>query len=462
MPNQELRAYQQRMVEAIGHYNSIVKMPTGSGKTVVAAQVVVNSLQHQNDKALFLVPTQELVEQQAQVLKRWCHHIDILRFTGGMSDPSMVPTSKVCLVSTPKAFLLLKQRKQDFSLKNFKLVVFDEVHHMLKDHPYRHIAFEIKAIQESEQNANSIQVLGMSASLTYAVNDAAIVKTLNRLCREMKIVKMLSPSIEELMQGGYVSQHGRNVEIEQTADCPENVIPRRARKPHDMYGQFMRRVNSKKATDFVQDYLNVIAELEKRAKHENMQFESPLPNRKLSSWADYVSDPNSSQSSAVLTTLQHWYVGLRLLVQTWEEDEHLVLWWLQMNDALAVSMMDESRESFENIKKRANDSSNFLKMDRLRFHLKEKVQQKGASFRCLVFVQQRITAVILSYYINNDPVLRNSGITADFVAACNSNIAPGITVTKRMAKSSIGKFRSGAINVIVSTSVLEEVCQEMF
>ena len=51
------------------------------------------------------------------------------------------------LVSTPEAFLNLSISTQlGFKLDMFCLVVFDEVHHMLKDHPYRKIAKNLKRL----------------------------------------------------------------------------------------------------------------------------------------------------------------------------------------------------------------------------------------------------------------------------------------------------------------------------
>ena len=96
-------------------------------------------------------------------------------------------------------------------------------------------------------------------------------------------------------------------------------------------------------------------------------------------------------------------------------------------------------------------------MDRLRFHLKQKREMKGDTFRCLIFAQQRITTVILSHFINTDPELQEIGLHAEFITARKTSIAPGISVNKSMATASIDKFRSGAANVIVATSVLEEV-----
>jgi superfamily II DNA or RNA helicase len=47
-------------------------MPTGSGKTFVGAELIRHSLALFPDKkALFLVPTIDLVEQQASALEKW-------------------------------------------------------------------------------------------------------------------------------------------------------------------------------------------------------------------------------------------------------------------------------------------------------------------------------------------------------------------------------------------------------
>ena len=452
-----LRTYQKKIVDTIGSSNAIVKMPTGSGKTVVAAQLVANHLQKNLNSSLFLVPTQDLVAQQAQVIQHWCPEAEILQFTGGMVDPSIVDGQKTCLVSTPKAYLLLQQRKPAFSWPKFGFVIFDEVHHVLKDHPYRHIALGIKRFLETDQEkSHRIQVLGLSASLTYAVADTAITSTLNRICHELHIEKMISPTVEELVEDGYISQHGRNIEVERAADLPEGLIPREERKPHLMHSQFMARVKTNTATDFSQAYWEVVCELEKKAKQEYSGFESPLEKAKLSSWEDYAHRLASSRKSSVWGVLENWYVGLRILVQTWEEEQHLVLLWLAMKHAFDINV-DRSMEAFLKLKTQADDPANFLKMDRLCFHLKEKRSIKGSTFRCLIFAQKRITTVILSHFINTNPALQALGLKAEFVAARNSQIAPGLSVTKEMASTSINKFRQGVSNIIVTTSVLEEV-----
>ena len=82
---------------------------------------------------------------------------------------------------------------------------------------------------------------------------------------------------------------------------------------------------------------------------------------------------------------------------------------------------------------------------------------KGSTFRGIIFVQQRIAAYILSQYLNNNEKCRGHGIRTGYVAARNSRITPSVKVRSGEATKTISDFRDGTINVIVATSVIEEV-----
>jgi superfamily II DNA/RNA helicase len=82
-----MRPYQERVVDSIGSSNNaIVKLPTGSGKTIVAAELIKRRLEVDSSlAALFLVPAQDLVEQQAVVVRTWCpaETTEVFEFMGG-------------------------------------------------------------------------------------------------------------------------------------------------------------------------------------------------------------------------------------------------------------------------------------------------------------------------------------------------------------------------------------------
>lgn len=123
-----LRRYQEKVVDAIGKENAIVKMPTGSGKTFVAAEFIKRGLQEQKSSirdgsakasysmpsdrsgnglaALFLVPACDLVAQQRKAINAWIGDAyEFADYMGGKASPTK---GFDVLVSTPQAFLVSK------------------------------------------------------------------------------------------------------------------------------------------------------------------------------------------------------------------------------------------------------------------------------------------------------------------------------------------------------------------
>ena len=148
-----------------------------------------------------------------------------------------------------------------------------------------------------------------------------------------------------------------------------------------------------------------------------------------------------------------WYTALRLLVQSWEEEELLVLQRVNMNQRFDNCPCTKPLE----LKRKSENPENFFKFGRLRHHLIHKRELKGGAFRCIIFVQQRLTAVILSHFINGDPDLSSLGLQSGFVAARESKITSSIKMIKQLVADTIESFRPNRLNVIVATSVIEEV-----
>jgi endoribonuclease Dicer len=86
--------------------------------------------------------------------------------------------------------------------------------------------------------------------------------------------------------------------------------------------------------------------------------------------------------------------------------------------------------------------------------LLEQQERHGASLRCIVFSQQRVSAHILKHVIDNDVDL--SSIKTAVVHATSSPATPRLSVTASDAAERLKAFKSGAVTVLLATSVAEE------
>ena len=447
----------------------------------MAAEVINRHIATETSRSiLFLVPSVELVAQQAEVIEKWCFPNDSSRVSihhGGVKAPASLP-SKSVLVSTADAFMNLQDCKpRHFGWDSFSLCVIDEVHHTIKDHPYRKISLKLSSFrnstvlmdEEKTSDVDNIQVLCLSASLTYKVSENDIEKAINKLCAELCIQKMESPSHGELIEGGYVPPKDDCIEIETSQEVPAGVVPKYRRKNHDMYGTFMKRIDQRKATEFSLMVHQVVKTLEHMMQAAYSTFKSPLSNCKLKAWEEAAHDKaNDYPFHCLPKLLESWYVALRILAQTWEEDEEIVLQWLSCRDAFNVESLDDAllTELVEAVKAHRQTISEHLKVFRLLKHLIDKKERYGDEFRCIVFVQQQITAYVLGeHFINNrcnSNTESESGIKSAYVVSRGSKVTPSIKFNKTMAEKTIEKFRSGEINVLVATSVIEEVSVYIF
>ena len=116
------------------------------------------------------------------------------------------------------------------------------------------------------------------------------------------------------------------------------------RRPHEMHQQFMGRVINNETTVFAKKVYSVVKEIESEVQlyndnsnHTHEYFKSPLGEIKLSTWEDYAyrrkrRSIKGSAMESLYRFLEIWYVALRMVVQSWEEEEQLVLQWLIIND----------------------------------------------------------------------------------------------------------------------------------
>ncbi len=133
----EARRYQLELAEAALEAPSLVVLPTGLGKTIVALFAAADVLQDEPGKVLFLAPTRPLVQQHADTFADFLLVEPQVTIGGGVSPDKRAELFDQARVifSTPQG---LRNDLEDgrISLEDVALLVVDEAHRAVGDYAY--------------------------------------------------------------------------------------------------------------------------------------------------------------------------------------------------------------------------------------------------------------------------------------------------------------------------------------
>uniref|UniRef100_A0A914HE89 RNA helicase n=1 Tax=Globodera rostochiensis TaxID=31243 RepID=A0A914HE89_GLORO len=175
----QLRPYQNELiVHANNKKNTIICAPTGSGKTIVATDIIRTHLETAKRegrvaRCVMLVPTVPLVDQQCcEFVQYLAGHYWVDGFSGceNFHDgrAKRVLACDLC-VMTPQILInmlnsVLETERVYFA--DFTLVIFDECHHCDKGHPYKMLMDQLAELDNTKNGKRPhIQIVGLTASL---------------------------------------------------------------------------------------------------------------------------------------------------------------------------------------------------------------------------------------------------------------------------------------------------------
>ncbi|MBQ3737220.1 MAG: DEAD/DEAH box helicase family protein [Candidatus Methanomethylophilaceae archaeon] len=136
----EDRRYQTLLAESCMNRDTLVILPTGLGKTVVALIVAANILE-KGKKVLILAPTKPLVDQHNITFSMWLRDTSVAVMNGNM-DPErraqLVAENEV-IIATPQSVAHDLETKR-YTLREFGLVIYDEAHRGVGNYAYVTVA----------------------------------------------------------------------------------------------------------------------------------------------------------------------------------------------------------------------------------------------------------------------------------------------------------------------------------
>ncbi|NOY11600.1 MAG: DEAD/DEAH box helicase [Archaeoglobi archaeon] len=420
----ERRGYQLSLAASALLDNTLIVLPTGLGKTVVALLVIASRLLNHDGKVLFLAPTKPLVEQHAEFLRRTLRidESEIVAISGETPPekrPEIYEKARV-IVSTPQVVendILTGRLKLD----DFVLVIFDEAHRAVGNYSYVFIA------KEYMQRARNPLILGITAS---PGSDIERVREVigNLFIKNLEIKTEYDPDVRP-----YVSQK----EIEWVkVEMPEELqaVKKGFEKSLEMrYRKFQR--------------LGLDIDISNATKKELLALQEAL------------------QTQAGETGEQVYFEALSVLAEIMKIQHAIELIETQGVDALKRYL----KRLFKEAKGRGSKASKSLfedpvfresmiralkvsvehpKMRKLIEILREQFERKPDS-RVIVFANFRDTADKLV------EELRRHGFKAEkFIGQANREEDRGMSQREQLEV--LNAFRSGEVNVLVSTSVGEE------
>jgi len=155
----EERAYQYQLAKDAGDSNAIIVLPTGMGKTAVAALIIARRLASRGGRALFLAPTRILVQQHKEFLTGVMNMSEgeIEAVTGEDDVYRRADAWEATVVCATPQIAFQDYKRALLKPEEFTLLIVDEAHRAVGDHSYVKVA----AVFPS----SSVQKIGLTATL---------------------------------------------------------------------------------------------------------------------------------------------------------------------------------------------------------------------------------------------------------------------------------------------------------
>ncbi len=420
------REYQKAIFEVAREKNTLVVLPTGIGKTLIALMLSIERLKkHPMSKIVFLAPTRPLVEQHFDYFKKHLPELfaDLQLFTGQIpaeKRKKIWQTAEV-IFSTPQC-VANDLEHYLYNLNDVSLLVIDEAHRCLKNYDYT------KVVGKYKGQAKNQRILGLTAS---PGSDPEKVRQISKHLSldEIEVRTRDSNDVKPYMQ----EREFTKIEV----PFPPHLMEIRAL----LQKIYNEKVNKLKESNFLLGPVNKITLL----KLQQRLF-SQIQQRNFAAMTGVSWTAQAIKISHALELLETQTLsGLNLYMKSMIEQA-------AQKKSRAVQTLVKSPEfNAANIllqelitRKIEHPKINQIS-DIVRNEFKENPKSK-----IIIFSQFRETASTISKKVSEIENIK-SGI---FIGQAKKKISGGLS--QKEQKQVIDNFREGKLNVICATSIGEE------
>ncbi len=422
------RGYQANLARIAGRRDTLVVLPTGMGKTVVALLAIADALESGAKRILMLAPTKPLVEQHGKFLQEslvdpWNDRIQVL--TGHMQ-----PEKRKEAYAGPSIVVATPQVIQNDLVANrvdpqFDWVIYDECHRAVGEYPYAFIGDTL------QRRAPNHRRLGLTASPGHDVQKIDEV----RLHLGFDHVEIRTPNDPD------VAEYVQEIKTEwETLPLPEAM-------------EKVRRL----LEDALQKRVRILRELnllESSGRATRMRLLEA--SRKAQRAIANTTDPDPSWFKALSLQAQAMKI-LHALEQAQTQGSGAFVAYIEQlrkeaegpKSSKANRLIVDDPEVVQAFHVARHDESENPKMGRVEALVQEQLQ-KDPNSKVIVFTHYRTTCESVSNRLSDlegvSPVV--------FVGQGKRKGQGGLTQKQQAAL--LDRFRAGEHNVLVATSVAEE------
>lgn len=421
----EKRLFQMDLAATALKESSLVVVPTGLGKTVIALMVLLARLD--KGKVLFLAPTKPLVEQHASFLRKVLMEDSFVALTTGETMPEKraeIWSQARIVISTPQVIEndLLSRR---ITLNDVSLIIFDEAHRAVGNYAYVYIA------ERYAREAQSPLVLGITAS------PGSQSEKIEEICTNLCVEKIQTRTESDPDVSPFV--HQRDIEwIKVTV--PDELLKVRTAIEDSLKDRI--------------DGLNQLAVAPARIDHRTPKRELLGLQSMLQASVARNASPAVFKGISIMAEVLKLHHAVEL-AETQGSDALNRYFQRLQGEALSKGGSKASRRIMEDPRIRQAISAlmetavEHPKLAVVKDILREQIAAKPDS-RIMVFTNYRDTASALLKYLSQDEIIR----AVRFVGQSSRQDDEGLSQKKQA--DILDKFRAGEYNVLIATSVGEE------